>query len=156
MSAVHSQHVTVKLITKYQFTAEFPDVAGTPSILMDESPPAGDGRGPDAAAVLGAAIGNCLSATLASCLRRARVELDVLTANIVTTVSRNQDGRYRVSAIDVELVPGVRSNDRAGLEHCERIFEDYCTVTASVREGIPVKVSLKKLESEPDNAGIGL
>jgi len=155
MSDDHSQRVNVTLVSKYQFTAEFPDVAGTPSMLLDESPPVGDGLGPNAAAVPGAAIGNCLSASLATCLRRARVEVDGLTATIVTHVSRTDNGRYRIAGIDVELTPSIRQGYRAGLERCERIFEDYCTVTESVRQGIPVKVSITKLESAPHDEAIG-
>jgi uncharacterized OsmC-like protein len=151
MSGTHSQQVTVRLVTKYQFTAEFPSAEGSPSLVFDEAPPLGDGRGPNAAAVLGAAIGNCLSATLANCLSRARVEVDALTAKIITHISRNDEGRYRVAGIDVELSPSVRPGDRAGLERSERIFEDYCTVTESVRQGIPVTVSLMTRDSERDD-----
>ena len=152
MADDHSQRVTVRLVTNYQFTADFPDVVGGPSLVFDEPPPLGDGRGPNAAAVLGAAIGNCLSATLANCLSRARVDVDALTANIVTHVSRNQEGRFRIAGIDVALTPSIRPTYRAVLERCERIFGDYCTVTESVRQGIPVTVTIRKLESEHDAA----
>jgi uncharacterized OsmC-like protein len=152
MSEDRTHHVNVKLVTKYQFTAEFPDVASTPTILVDEAPPLGDGRAPNPAALLGAAVGSCMSATLASCLRRAHVEVDALTANVATHVSRNEHGRYRLTGIDVELVPNFPPNGRIALDRCERIFEDYCIVTASVREGIPVTLSLKK--PEPDSGGV--
>jgi hypothetical protein len=33
--------------------------------------------------------------------------------------------------------------DNARVAGCEGLFEDFCTVTASVKHGIPVRVSLK-------------
>ena len=36
------------------------------------------------------------------------------------------------------------ANEAARLERCERIFENFCIVTASVREGIPVSVHVKQ------------
>ena len=141
MSGVHSHEANLRLVTKYRVMAEFPEVSGTPSLLFDEGPPVGDGRGPNAAMVLGAAIGDCLSATLMSCLSRAQVDVEALTATVLTRVARNEAGRFRISGIEVELCPTVPPSERAGLERCQAVFQDYCTVTESVRQGIPVTVS---------------
>jgi len=116
MSDLHSHHVNLRLVTKYRVTAEFPDVPGTPSLMFDERPPVGDGRGPNAAMVLGAAIGDCLSATLMNCLIRAHLDVEALTATVVTRVGRNDAGRFRISGIEVELCPTVPPGERAGLE----------------------------------------
>jgi organic hydroperoxide reductase OsmC/OhrA len=148
MSDIHSHQLNLRLVTKYRVMAEFPEVSGTPSLLFDERPPVGDGQGPNAATVLGAAIGDCLSATLMHCLIRAHVDVKALTATVVTRVARNQTGRYRISGIEVELCPTLPPGERAGLERCQAIFQDYCTVTESVREGIPVTVSFTQLASE--------
>ena len=92
--------------------------------------------------MLGAAVGNCLCASLAFCLRKARVELLGLTARVATHVIRHEKGHHRISAIDVQLTPTL---GRTGtpVDRCAGLFEDFCTVTASVRHGIPVSVSLK-------------
>jgi organic hydroperoxide reductase OsmC/OhrA len=148
MSDIHSHQVNLRLVTKYRVMAEFPEVSGTPSLLFDEGPPVGDGRGPNAAMVLGAAIGDCLTATLVSCLTRAHVELQALTATVVTHVDRNHAGRFRISGIEVELCPTVPPGGQAGVERCQAVFQDYCTVTESVRQGIPVTVSFPRPASE--------
>jgi hypothetical protein len=57
-------------------------------------------------------------------------------------VTRNEKGRFRISRIDVELMPEVADGDRARLVRCEQLFEDFCIVTESVRQGIPVNVSV--------------
>jgi uncharacterized OsmC-like protein len=148
MSGIHSHQANLRLVAKYRVMAEFPEVSGTPSLLFDERAPVGDGQGPNAAMVLGAAIGDCLSATLMNCLIRAHVDVEALTATVVTRVARNHAGHYRISGIEVELCPTVPPGERAGLERCQAIFQDYCTVTESVREGIPVTVSFMQLASE--------
>lgn len=151
MSDIHSHQVNLRLVSKYRVLAEFPEVGGTPCLLLDEGPPVGDGQGPNAAMVLGAAIGDCLSATLMSCLIRGHIEVEALSATVVARVARNEAGRFRISGIEVELCPTVPAGQRARLERCQAIFQDYCTVTESVREGIPVAVSFAQLASGISN-----
>ena len=147
MSDDRSHHVTLRLARDYEFVAEFNDVPGAPSIRFDEPSPLGGARAPNAAAVVGAAVGNCLAASLTFCLRRARMDVQGMTANVTTHVIRNEHGRFRIDGIDVELEPVVGA-DGARLERCSELFEDFCTVTASVQRGIPVRVSLKQRERE--------
>jgi organic hydroperoxide reductase OsmC/OhrA len=142
MSDVQSHRVSIELKERYQFLVRFEDVEGKPTLLCDEPPPLGEGEGPNAADVLGAAVGNCLAASFAFCLRKARLEPVRLTANVTTHVSRNERGRFRIASIDVELTPELAS-ENAGRKRCEELFEDFCIVTASVRGGIPVSVSLR-------------
>src|SRR5579864_315236 len=142
-------HVTITLDHDYQFIAEFDDVPDASPIRFDEPEPLGGNTGPNAAAVLGAAVGNCLAASLAFCLRRSRISLSQLTASVRTHVARNEKGRHRITGIDVELEPFMRPSELHGLERCEGLFEDFCTVTASVQHGIPVHVSLKESAHEP-------
>src|SRR5436305_170887 len=105
MTDEHTHRVTIRLARGFEFVAEFNDVPGAPSILFDEPAPLGGGNAPNAAAVLGAAVGNCLSASLAFRLRRARMDLEGLTTHVTTHVVRNERGRFRIGGIDVELVP---------------------------------------------------
>jgi uncharacterized OsmC-like protein len=143
MADERTHHVTLKLAHDFQFVAEFDEVPNATPMTFDEPEPLGGGRGPNAAAVLGAAVGNCLAASLAFCLRRSRAELSDLTAHVTTHVTRNERGRHRISSIDVELEPVLEAGRGVPLDRCEGLFEDFCTVTASVKQGIPVHVSLK-------------
>jgi organic hydroperoxide reductase OsmC/OhrA len=134
--------VELRFVRGYEFVATFKDGQDLDSIVFDEPPPLGEGSGPNAAAVLAAAVGDCLSASFAFCLRKVRLEPLDLTTNVVAHVARNEQGRYRVSSIDVELVPEVQEHEAARLDRCERLFEDFCMVTESVRRGIPVNVKV--------------
>jgi organic hydroperoxide reductase OsmC/OhrA len=141
MSNERDYHITLRSVQGYEFVAEFDDAEDLPPLVFDEPPPLGESCGPNAAAVLGAAVGNCLAASLAFCLRKSRLEIERLTAHVVTHVIRNEQGRFRVGGIDVELTPTLTADDSARFARCEALFEDFCVVTESVRRGIPVNVT---------------
>jgi hypothetical protein len=46
------------------------------------------------------------------------------------------------------LAPVVGGGTGGRLDRCGDLFEDFCTVTASVQHGIPVHVSLKAAENK--------
>jgi uncharacterized OsmC-like protein len=141
MTDERTHHVTLKLADKFRFVADFADVPGA-SVVFDEPPPLGDNSAPNAAEMLSAAIGNCLAASLTFCLRRARIDVQDMTADVITHVARNERGRLRIREIDVQLELVVAAG--TNIARCEALFEDFCIVTASVRNGIPVQVSLKR------------
>ena len=144
MGESREHRVDLHLVRGYEFVATFTDGNGLESMVFDEPPPLGEGSGPNAATVLAAAVGNCLSASLAFCLRKMRLEPVDLAATAIAHVTRNEQGRFRVTGIDVELVPELRDDDAARFDRCERLFEDFCVVTESVRRGIPVNVKILK------------
>ena len=144
MSHIESHHVTVELQDQYRFLVRFDDLDGVPPLTCDEPAPLGGGNGPNAAALLGAAVGNCLATSLAFCLRRARLDPVSLTARVTTHVARNDKGRFRIARIDVELSPELCAAPAGAELRCQELFEDFCTVTASIRRGIPVSVSLRE------------
>jgi uncharacterized OsmC-like protein len=141
MTDERTHHVTLRLADKFRFVAEFADVPGA-SVVFDEPPPLGGNSAPNAAEMLSAAIGNCLAASLTFCLRRSRIDLQDMTADVTTHVARNERGRLRIRGIDVQLEPVVATGTT--INRCEALFEDFCMVTASVQQGIPVHVSLKQ------------
>jgi uncharacterized OsmC-like protein len=146
MSDTRTHHVTLNLARGFEFVATFPDLPNAQAILLDEPPPLGGDSGPNAAAVLGVAVGNCLAASLAFCLRKARVDVEGLTANVSTHVERDEHNKLRITGIDVDLAPEIAGADPSRLERCEDLFEDFCIVTESVRRGIPVNVTVKQRE----------
>ena len=147
MAETQDHKVSLRFVRGYEFVATFPDSDALPPIVFDEPPPLGEGSGPNAAAVLAAAIGDCLAASFAFCLRKVRLEPLDVNAEVVAHVARNEQGRFRITGIDVELAPEVLEVDRPRLQRCEQLFEDFCVVTESVRRGIPVTV--KVIEPKP-------
>ncbi len=140
--SARTHHVILRHVREYEFVADFTDLSDAQPLRFDEPEPLGHNRAPNAAAVLGAAVGDCLATSLAFCLKKSRIDLNGLTAQVTTQVTRNATGRFRITGIDVELSPEVADADRARLERCQHLFEDFCIVTESVRQGIPVTVSV--------------
>jgi uncharacterized OsmC-like protein len=133
----------VQLVDGYRFTATFPDVSGADPITLDEAAPLGTGAGPTPAALLAAAIGGCLSASLTLCLNKAHLEPDAVNAHVAARMARNESGRLRIEGIDVELTPCF-AGDQSRFDRCKALYEDFCIVTESVRHGIPVNVHVAR------------
>jgi organic hydroperoxide reductase OsmC/OhrA len=154
--AAESVELTITLDEGYRFTVDFQQ-DGVASLVMDEPPPLGEGGGPNAARVLAASIGNCLSASALYCLRRARVEVNAMRTNVTATLVRNEAGRLRVGGVRVELNPVVAAADQQRMRRCLEIFEDFCVVTQSVRDGIDVDVAVQPVAGagarQPRGAG---
>jgi uncharacterized OsmC-like protein len=125
----------------YQFSIDFG--AGKPVLLGDENAPLGQGLGPTPVQLLAAAVGNCMSDSLLFALRKFKQTPEPISCEVTAEVGRNAQNRQRVLGLDVALTLGVPA---AGLEHLDRVlasFEDFCTVGASVAQGIPLRVSVR-------------
>lgn len=147
MPADESFSFTMDLQDGYRFLVDF-EQEGVPDLLMDEPEPLGDGTGPNAARVLAAAIGNCLSASALYCLRRARIDVHGIHTTVSGTLERNDGGRMRVSGVRVLIEPVVEESDRPRMQRCLELFEDFCVVTQSVRAGINVQVDVEPTAGE--------
>jgi uncharacterized OsmC-like protein len=125
-------------VEKFEFEATFPG-ARYPGLTVDESPPAGHDAGPNPTRSLCLAVGHCMSSTLTNTCDRAHVRIRPIRTTVRATVGRNDKGRWRVQQLEVEIDTGpVDAADRAAFDHCVEIFPDYCTVSGSVRQGIPI------------------
>ncbi len=123
----------------YQFQVVFGQ-SGIPPILTDEPPPLGNDIGPNPARLLGAAVGNCMASSLLFCLRKFKNDAEPIRASCKVELVRNVHKRLRVGHIAVELRLAVPA---AALHSAQRVleqFEDFCVVTQSLRECIPVDV----------------
>jgi uncharacterized OsmC-like protein len=137
-----NQHITVQLQQRqdFQFDIRFSD--SMPALLSDEPAPLGQGRGPSPVQLLCAAVGNCLSDSLLFALRKFKQAPEPLRCSVEAEVGRNPEGRMRVLGMTATLHLGVPA---AQLEHLDRVlaqFEDFCTVTQSVGQGIPIAVQV--------------
>jgi uncharacterized OsmC-like protein len=124
----------------YQFDNRFGKDAAP--LLTDEPPPLGQGAGPSPTQLLVAAVGNCLSASLLFALRKYKQNAEPIGCEVQAQVGRNDANRLRVQGIRAILRLGVPA---ANIEHLQRAldtFEDFCTVTASLRQAIPVQVEV--------------
>jgi uncharacterized OsmC-like protein len=133
--------VRVEQIDGFEFRVKF-DKEQFALLLLDEPQPLGRDAAPNAARLLAAAIGNCLSASLVFCLKKSNVEASGVSADVVVEIVRTEARRLRVGKVDVTLHTNLPPNDPA-LASCLGTFEDFCIVTQSVRHGIEVAVHVE-------------
>ena len=140
----------IEFIDELKFNVIF-DLDGAKNLLMDEPPEfGGKGEGPNASRMIGAGVANCLSASLLFCLKKSKAEILEMNTDIVGTIKRNENGKLRLKSIDVKIYPKFKNKeDLIKLERCKNIYEDYCIVTESLRNGIDIQTEIiPKLENE--------
>lgn len=132
--------VSLQQQTDYRFEIRFGE--NIPSLIADEPAPLGKGEGPSPAQLLCASVGNCLSDSLLFALRKFKQTPEPLRCEVTAEVGRNPEGRLRILGIHATITLGVEA---ASLEHLDRAlaqFEEFCTVTQSVRQSVPVRVTV--------------
>ena len=141
-------------VERYEFTLRFPGHAYGP-FAVDEPPPVGHDSGPGPVAILAAAVGHCMSSTLTNTLERAHVKATPLRTTVTAEVGRNPRGRLRVLRLAVSIVAApLAPEDQERFDHCVAIFEDFCTVSGAVREGVNVSAVVGSTAdpAKPDRA----
>jgi len=138
--------VTTKLefLQGYSFKVDF-GTKNIQSLVVDESTPVGEGSGPNPTQLLSASVGHCLSSSLIYCLRKARITLKGLNTTVKANVERNEEGRLRVKNIDTQIRLDIDEKDKTHIARCLEVFENYCTVTQSVRKGLSISVRVKEV-----------
>ncbi len=139
---VHLEH-----LEDYEFKVKF-DWDKAADILMDEPPLLGHQNGPNASRMLAAATANCLSASLMFCLQKSDVPPAGLKTAVTCTIVRNEKKRLRVGGLDVCITIAENLEQSVRLNRGLGLFEDFCVVTASIREGIPVAVTVENEAGE--------
>jgi uncharacterized OsmC-like protein len=126
-------------VREYQFETDFGLERLKPTIV-DEPEPLGRAAGPNGMRLLGAAVGNCLSASLLFCLEKSKMSVERLKTDVVGFPQRNEKGRLRIAKLEVHISLDVAGEPAQRVARCLELFEEYCTVTASVRRGLDVNV----------------
>jgi organic hydroperoxide reductase OsmC/OhrA len=144
--------IELEQVDQFEFLVRF-DKESFPPVRADEPPPLGHDVAPNASRYLAAAVGNCLSASLVFCAKRAGHPVAHIRTSVLVRLVRNDQRRLRVGQMEVSI--HAPEADSAALAKCLPTFEDFCVVTQSVRHGIPVRVSVngQPLLEAPPAAG---
>ncbi len=133
--------IRLERLQGYRFEVDFGP--GVPALVADEPPPLGTGSGPNPSRLLAAAVGDCLSASLLFCLEKSRVEVAGIKTRVRGQYTRNEHNRLRVGALEVVIALHAPDAPADRVKRCLGMFEDFCVVTASIRNGIDVDVSVE-------------
>jgi uncharacterized OsmC-like protein len=137
----HTVNITVTQQNNYQFLVDFG--SALPPLLADEPAPLGAGASPSPSHMLLAAVANCLSSSLYFALQKFKQDAGGITTTATARIDRNEENRLRVLDIAVTIRLGKGG---AEISHLDRIlaqFEPFCTVSQSVRHGIPISVAVE-------------
>jgi uncharacterized OsmC-like protein len=136
--AENSFQIRLRLLDNYLFEIDFGEFG---NLISDEPPPLGGGEGPNPVRLLAASVGNCLAASLVFAIRKFKEEPGEVSATVNGELER-REGRWRVASIQVRITLGNRADAIPHLERALQQFEEFCVVTQSVRDGIPVQVEV--------------
>ena len=134
--------IEIELVQRHDYRFDVAFGGEVPVLTTDEPAPLGTGQGPSPVQLLCAAVGNCLSDSLLFALRKFKQAPEPIRTQVQAEVGRNADNRLRVLKITATLTLGVPA---ARLEHLDRVldtFEQYCTVTQSVGQGIAIELQV--------------
>ena len=138
--------ISIDQVQDYEFSVKF-DNQQLAALTIDEPPPLGNDAGPSPNRLLGAAIGGCLSASLLFCTRKTRMQLGNIHTEIKVRTMRGENRRLRIGKVEVSIDPEFDEPDRGRMERCVGLFENFCTVTQSIRDGIDVEIKVKGFEA---------
>jgi uncharacterized OsmC-like protein len=137
--------IDIQQVDDFAFQVDF-GMEGVSSLLLDEPEPIGNSNGPNPSRVLAASVGTCLSASLLFCMRKAKVEVNGISTRVHTLLTRNEQGRLRIGEMKIAIEVDSNTGEEKGIARCAKIFKDYCVVTESVKNGIPVEVEVRGKE----------
>lgn len=141
MSEAGQFTIDLEHLQDYEFKVRF-DWDGVDELLLDEPAPLGAQRGPNASRMVAAAAANCLSASLLYCLSKSEVPTGSTRTTATCRLERNDSGRLRIGSLEVKITIADELANSPRFKRCSELFEDFCVVTASLREGIPVSVDV--------------
>ena len=133
---IHLEH-----LQDYQYKVRF-DWDQVPELLVDEPPPLGGRAGPNASRLLAAAAANCLSASLMFCVSKNEVSPASMRTAVTCRLVRNEKRRLRIGGMEVKLIVSDALTGSKRFDRCKDLFEDFCVVSASLRDGFPVSVAV--------------
>lgn len=131
----------------YEFKVRF-DWEQAAEVVMDEPPPLGDRAGPNASRMLAAAAADCLSASLLYCIAKEAPPAGAIRTAATCTLVRNEQKRLRIGGMEVRIEVAGELAEAARTRRCLELFEEFCVVTASLRQGIPIAVEVVGADGE--------
>ncbi|WP_020188248.1 OsmC family protein [Methylopila sp. 73B] len=133
--------IRIKHVEDFKFLIDFGP--SFEDLLVDEAPPIGSGDGPFPEQLLIAGVANCLVASMTFALAKFRQDGRGVDAQASCVIGRNAEGRLRVQGIDVAISLRAEAAEMDRIDRVLEQFERFCTVSESVKLGVPVTVSVR-------------
>jgi uncharacterized OsmC-like protein len=118
---------------------------GVPVFHVNNSDLSPEGRKHWANRMLNAAALCCVATTLASDLVKRGAEIKSLTGRVASSKEKDSVLRTRIHEIQVEIEVDIGEADQAILDECLEIVSRDTLAMYSLREGIEVEASIKRV-----------
>jgi putative redox protein len=91
-------------------------------------------------------IGGCLGSTFTYCLQKQKVEIDSLEVVVDGQLKHaSPNMSLQLINIEVELLITVKDGQPSDkIEQCVKTFQDYCVVSNSITQGVPLDVKISQ------------
>ncbi|MDR4305037.1 OsmC family protein [Chelatococcus sambhunathii] len=133
--------IRIRHVEDFRFLVDFgPPLA---ELAVDEAPPIGGGEGPFPEQLLLASVANCLVASMVFALGKFRQNPRGVSAEARCELGRNAEGRLRIQAIEVLISLDAEASEMDRIDRVLEQFERFCTVSESVKRGVPVSVTVR-------------
>ena len=119
---------------------------GVPVFHVNNSELSPEGRKHFANRILNAAALCCVCTTLASDLTKRGVEIKSLTGKSASKKEKDSILRTRINEIQVEIEVDIGDADQAILDECMEIVGNDTLAMYSLREGVDVQASIKRVK----------
>lgn len=97
------------------------------------------------------AVGGCLLTTFLYFKERLKLNLRGLQVSVQGTVDSVGSKGYQISSLEIIINVEADEEEKVKAERCAELAKEYCHLTRSLENGIPVKVSHKI--NNPDDDG---
>jgi organic hydroperoxide reductase OsmC/OhrA len=84
--------------------------------------------------------------SLLFCLGKSRINVKGMRAQVTMQTVRNEKKRLRVGRAEVVITPELAEEDKARAGRCRELFEEFCTVSQSIRNGIDLDIKVAGLD----------
>lgn len=118
---------------------------GVPVFHVNNSDLSPEGRKHWGNRLLNAAALCCICTTLASDLTKRGAEIKSLTGRIASTKEKDSVLRTKISEMEAEIEVNIGDADQAILDECIEIVDRDTLTMYSLREGIDVSASIKRV-----------
>ena len=136
--------VTLKYSENLHFTASARHFDG---IHLDEPESFhGNDIGPSPVEYFLIGIGGCLGSTFTYCLKKQGIKIDALDV-VVDGQLKHLGPKMSLQLVNIEaeLIITAKDGESSGkIEQCIKTFRDYCIVSNSITQGVPLDVTVSK------------
>jgi uncharacterized OsmC-like protein len=76
------------------------------------------------------------------------VNVEGMRTEVRGRIARNEKGRFRIAGINARIVTAIPAEDQDRVSRCLGVFEDFCIVSGSVRQGVEIDVEVEVVTPE--------